>query len=93
MTGGHYTAHCRNSIDNQWRHYDDECVSRVDAADVSNVVVANTAYLLFYEVGMYEVNYQLFVLFAASRQSSKSPSFSALVCNEYTATVHCRQKC
>ena len=47
MSGGHYTAHCRNPIDGQWRHYDDEYVRKVDS--VPTEVVANTAYLLFYQ--------------------------------------------
>ncbi|OXG79192.1 ubiquitin carboxyl-terminal hydrolase 4/11/15 [Cryptococcus neoformans var. grubii Br795] len=44
MGGGHYTAFCRNQVDNQWYNYDD---SRVSKADVSSVQ-SRAAYLLFY---------------------------------------------
>ncbi|WWC64842.1 uncharacterized protein I303_107456 [Kwoniella dejecticola CBS 10117] len=44
MGGGHYTAFCRNRVDDQWYNYDD---SRVSKADVQSVQ-SRAAYLLFY---------------------------------------------
>ncbi|WVR09644.1 hypothetical protein IAU60_006717 [Kwoniella sp. DSM 27419] len=44
MGGGHYTAFCRNYVDNQWYNYDDSRVSKADAAAVQS----RAAYLLFY---------------------------------------------
>ncbi|WWC72251.1 uncharacterized protein I206_106213 [Kwoniella pini CBS 10737] len=44
MGGGHYTAFCRNRVDDQWYNYDD---SRVSKADVDSIQ-SRAAYLLFY---------------------------------------------
>jgi hypothetical protein len=46
INSGHYTAYCRNPVDDQWRLFDDTHVELVDAKSV----IANCAYLLFYEV-------------------------------------------
>ncbi|XP_048576293.1 ubiquitin carboxyl-terminal hydrolase 31 isoform X2 [Nematostella vectensis] len=44
MSGGHYTAHCRNPTDGQWYLYDDTRVEQVPV----NQVTTQAAYLLFY---------------------------------------------
>lgn len=44
MGGGHYTAFCKNKVDNQWYNYDD---SRVSPA-TERAVESRAAYLLFY---------------------------------------------
>ncbi|KAG7197506.1 hypothetical protein KM043_007185 [Ampulex compressa] len=46
MDGGHYTAFCRNSVQNKWYKYDDQTVTEVSQSHVRS---QNTsAYLLFY---------------------------------------------
>uniref|UniRef100_A0AAV2KMX9 ubiquitinyl hydrolase 1 n=1 Tax=Knipowitschia caucasica TaxID=637954 RepID=A0AAV2KMX9_KNICA len=45
MSGGHYTAFCRNSVDGQWYSFDDSSVEVVPEAEV----VTHGAYLLFYQ--------------------------------------------
>ncbi|XP_041829904.1 ubiquitin carboxyl-terminal hydrolase 31-like [Melanotaenia boesemani] len=45
MQGGHYTAHCKNSIDGQWYCFDDSDVHPVSEDDVCK----QTAYILFYQ--------------------------------------------
>lgn len=42
---GHYIAYCRNEIDQNWYEFDDNIVSRVDAAEV----LTKEAYVLFYQ--------------------------------------------
>ncbi|XP_031555886.1 ubiquitin carboxyl-terminal hydrolase 43-like [Actinia tenebrosa] len=44
MSGGHYTAYCKNPTDGQWYLYDDTRVDKLPAAKVNS----NAAYLLFY---------------------------------------------
>ncbi|XP_047465906.1 ubiquitin carboxyl-terminal hydrolase 31-like isoform X2 [Mugil cephalus] len=45
MQGGHYTAHCKNSIDGQWYCFDDSDVNPISEDDVCK----QTAYILFYQ--------------------------------------------
>ncbi|XP_034049784.1 ubiquitin carboxyl-terminal hydrolase 31-like [Thalassophryne amazonica] len=45
MQGGHYTAHCKNSIDGQWYCFDDSDVHPIS----ENEVCKQTAYILFYQ--------------------------------------------
>lgn len=45
LNGGHYTAFCRNPIDNKWYEFDDSSVSRID----SGSAVTKAAYVLFYK--------------------------------------------
>ncbi|XP_059893100.1 ubiquitin carboxyl-terminal hydrolase 31-like [Gadus macrocephalus] len=45
MQGGHYTAHCKNSIDGQWYCFDDSDVHSI----VDDHVCKQTAYILFYQ--------------------------------------------
>uniref|UniRef100_A0A665V2F1 ubiquitinyl hydrolase 1 n=1 Tax=Echeneis naucrates TaxID=173247 RepID=A0A665V2F1_ECHNA len=45
MQGGHYTAHCKNSIDGQWYCFDDSDVHPVSEDEVCK----QTAYILFYQ--------------------------------------------
>ncbi|XP_043268085.1 ubiquitin carboxyl-terminal hydrolase 8 isoform X2 [Venturia canescens] len=46
MSGGHYTAYCRNVGQQKWYKYDDQLVSEVSASEVKNQ--GTSAYLLFY---------------------------------------------
>ncbi|KAI4479124.1 hypothetical protein M0804_011263 [Polistes exclamans] len=46
MEGGHYTAFCKNSIQNKWYKYDDQTVTEVSPSQVKSQ--NNSAYLLFY---------------------------------------------
>ncbi|KAL0993039.1 hypothetical protein UPYG_G00102510 [Umbra pygmaea] len=45
MTGGHYTAFCRNSVDGQWYGYDDSSAEHVSEEQVCT----RGAYILFYQ--------------------------------------------
>ncbi|XP_056153201.1 ubiquitin carboxyl-terminal hydrolase 31-like [Lampris incognitus] len=45
MQGGHYTAHCKNSIDGQWYCFDDSDVHAISDDEVCK----QTAYILFYQ--------------------------------------------
>ncbi|CAL8303448.1 unnamed protein product [Lota lota] len=45
MQGGHYTAHCKNSIDGQWYCFDDSDVHSI----ADDHVCKQTAYILFYQ--------------------------------------------
>ncbi|XP_076008186.1 ubiquitin carboxyl-terminal hydrolase 31-like [Genypterus blacodes] len=45
MQGGHYTAHCKNSIDGQWYCFDDSDVHSIAEDDVCK----QTGYILFYQ--------------------------------------------
>ncbi|XP_061564354.1 ubiquitin carboxyl-terminal hydrolase 31-like isoform X2 [Cololabis saira] len=45
MQGGHYTAHCKNSIDGQWYCFDDSDVHSMSDGEVCK----QTAYILFYQ--------------------------------------------
>ena len=44
LNGGHYTATCKNTLQNEWYYYDD---SRVRKAKESEIV-STAGYLLFY---------------------------------------------
>ena len=43
--GGHYTAYCKNRINDNWYHYNDEQVSQIDEREVEK---NQSAYVLFY---------------------------------------------
>jgi ubiquitin C-terminal hydrolase len=45
LNGGHYTAYCKNSLDQEWYNFDDSSVSKV--IDEQRVITP-AAYLLFY---------------------------------------------
>uniref|UniRef100_A0A3Q0RJ09 ubiquitinyl hydrolase 1 n=1 Tax=Amphilophus citrinellus TaxID=61819 RepID=A0A3Q0RJ09_AMPCI len=45
MQGGHYTAHCKNSIDGQWYCFDDSDVHPISEDEVCK----QTGYILFYQ--------------------------------------------
>ncbi|TDG98257.1 hypothetical protein EPR50_G00214990 [Perca flavescens] len=45
MQGGHYTAHCKNSIDGQWYCFDDSDVQPIPEDEVCK----QTGYILFYQ--------------------------------------------
>ena len=44
MTGGHYTAYCKNPVDSTWYLFDDMRVERISERQI----VTKAAYLLFY---------------------------------------------
>lgn len=44
LYGGHYTAHCKNSLDNRWYEFNDSSVSKSG----ENELVCSSAYVLFY---------------------------------------------
>lgn len=44
MSGGHYTAYCKNPTDLQWYLYDDTRVEKM----IPDKVISSSAYLLFY---------------------------------------------
>lgn len=46
LGGGHYTAFCRNKVEDQWYNYDDSRVSKASPEAVKN---NRAAYLLFYK--------------------------------------------
>ncbi|KAF7413846.1 hypothetical protein HZH68_002335 [Vespula germanica] len=46
MEGGHYTAYCKNNVQNKWYKYDDQTVTEVSPSQVKSQ--NNSAYLLFY---------------------------------------------
>ena len=45
LSGGHYTAFCKNPVYNKWFNFDDSDVGRASEADV----VSKAAYVLFYK--------------------------------------------
>lgn len=44
LGGGHYTATCKNSVDNNWYYFNDGSVSSASASKLMN----DAAYVLFY---------------------------------------------
>lgn len=48
LGGGHYTACCRNSINNKWYEFDDSHVTHIEDGKVESEVVTSSAYILFY---------------------------------------------
>jgi hypothetical protein len=46
---GHYTAACKNPYDQQWYKFDDQRVSLINGEDVSEKIINNEAYMLFYQ--------------------------------------------
>jgi len=44
LYGGHYTAHCKNSLDGRWYEFNDSSVHRTNETQL----VCSSAYLLFY---------------------------------------------
>lgn len=45
---GHYTAHCRNSINDEWYEFDDGSVEHNPIDKDDEHIVSNNAYILFY---------------------------------------------
>ncbi|XP_052816760.1 ubiquitin carboxyl-terminal hydrolase 31-like [Mya arenaria] len=45
MSGGHYTAYCKNPVNMQWYEFDDTTVQPLQ----SNEIISKAAYLLFYQ--------------------------------------------
>ena len=55
LTYGHYTAFCKNSIDEKWYEFNDSCVYEI--TDLSKIVSSN-AYVLFYkQQGLSKLNW------------------------------------
>jgi ubiquitin C-terminal hydrolase len=50
LGGGHYTAVCKNSINNKWYEFDDSHVAHIPDAKVKDEVITQSAYILFYKV-------------------------------------------
>lgn len=46
---GHYTAACKNPYDQQWYKFDDQRVSLINNEEVSDKIINNEAYMLFYQ--------------------------------------------
>lgn len=46
---GHYTAACKNPYDQQWYKFDDQRVSAIKNEEVSEKIINNEAYMLFYQ--------------------------------------------
>lgn len=46
---GHYTASCKNPYDHQWYKFDDQKVTHVQNEHISDEIVNNGAYMLFYQ--------------------------------------------
>jgi|JI10StandDraft_1071094.scaffolds.fasta_scaffold109524_7 ubiquitin C-terminal hydrolase len=44
LYGGHYTAHCKNSLDGRWYEFNDSSVGRTNESHL----VCSSAYVLFY---------------------------------------------
>lgn len=44
LNGGHYTASCKNSVDENWYYFNDSSVSSAG----SNKIMSDAAYVLFY---------------------------------------------
>jgi len=44
LYGGHYTAHCKNSLDNRWYEFNDSSVSKSGEDEL----ICSSAYVLFY---------------------------------------------
>lgn len=49
ISGGHYTAYCKNQINGQWYNYNDSHVSCIRPSEVLETVVNDGAYVLFYK--------------------------------------------
>lgn len=46
---GHYTAACKNPYDHQWYKFDDQKVTHVPNEHISEEIINNEAYMLFYQ--------------------------------------------
>lgn len=46
MGGGHYTAYCKNFLNNRWYEFDDSRVCEIKPRDA----VTDNAYVLFYRM-------------------------------------------
>jgi ubiquitin C-terminal hydrolase len=45
MGSGHYTAHCKNSVNKKWYNYDDTMVKEIS----EDAIITPNAYILFYK--------------------------------------------
>lgn len=46
LYGGHYTAHCKNSLTDKWYYFNDSSCGKTSEADI----VCSSAYVLFYRL-------------------------------------------
>lgn len=46
LAGGHYVAHCKNSLDGNWYYFNDSSCGKSSASDI----VCSSAYVLFYRL-------------------------------------------
>ena len=46
LYGGHYTAHCKNSLDNKWYYFNDSSCGKTSTSEL----VCSSAYVLFYRL-------------------------------------------
>ena len=49
LSGGHYTACCKNAINNNWYEFNDSNVTYIEPNKVESEVVSSSAYILFYK--------------------------------------------
>jgi ubiquitin carboxyl-terminal hydrolase 8 len=49
LSGGHYIACCKNSINNNWYEFDDSNVTYIEREKVESELVSSNAYILFYK--------------------------------------------
>jgi len=43
--GGHYTAYCKNRLDNRWYHFNDSSVHPIKTTDI---IISPNAHVLYY---------------------------------------------
>lgn len=48
ITNGHYISYCKNPINNMWYEYNDSVVNYIPTESLTNKIVTNSAYILFY---------------------------------------------
>lgn len=48
LNGGHYTACCKNAMNDRWYNFDDSHVTCIPDANIEEEVVCKSAYILFY---------------------------------------------
>ena len=46
LAGGHYVAHCKNSLDGKWYYFNDSSCGPCSKTEL----ISNTAYVLFYRL-------------------------------------------
>jgi ubiquitin carboxyl-terminal hydrolase 8 len=49
LSGGHYTAVCKNPVNDKWYKFDDSRVLAIKETNIESVVNSSSAYILFYK--------------------------------------------